>query len=615
MLSSIPGEHSCDEEIVALALGLAARLYSEQEAISRKKLRLRAAPERSVSVFSSRGAGSGKPEGSDTESLCSTGYISISPSPSELAMPNQVFSGSQHLEDVDYVALFEKLQFGNLVVVKESLLPLLQTAGVQMEPQLRSLCHNSAEIFADFTVELQEATIFAVESIQTEQTVSKLSPAHLNTIPALLVKEFAITGCLKYSSESSLQKSPKLSLLTRNSVIEEQLQKAIDSKVNVSSQCCISLDTISTNITVPLLKFGRHMIETGKFRSLWKFQKEAVESSEADVVKLKTLDVPVAEHVSIPIDEPDAGDLVVLAPHGPGPENVWEFSQNVISFLSIVESEAIPLSSPNKPARSVTPQSTASSLHSKVVDFRHSPRYPRAHIVSFSDKESKSHLTVPTLETHTDSSTVVPREKPLDQEHKRTSSTASNTSVTSEEIAINIEDTDAGVSEQRLETSPNEQVSTQDTYGGDTTDSQHLPSSDNDVLVSGSSPILGGSYLESLHSHSEPSPSSALGVAGTSNIFPLQSEEELLYSVFGLLKINSIHFSLQVETTKGSLELTSISGSVDARKVASGSASTRTFNPAHGSRSSSGNKSEESKSLIDEGIIITANSLLVISPY
>ena len=605
MLSSLPAEGLCDKEIVATALALASRLFSIQEdtLIQRKRLKSRMEPSEPI-VCSTCGPRRLKSpdRGSDTNSILTVGYVSISPSPSELALPNMVFSTGQSLEAVDYNALFSKVRFDSIVVIRESLLPFFVVAGIAVDPQLRVLCHNSAEYFADFTVELREATVFVVESAHSESTQPAFTVQYSSN-PVLLAEQFVVNGCLKYSSESSLERSPHLSLLTRSSIAAEALQQATTSKLNISSKCCVSLENVATSVTIPLLRLGRHIIETGKLHS-WrnKFRREMPEpqtivtvKAEAAVPQPPTV-WPTEEHTVINVDSPDFEGT----PGHSSAVDIWEFSQSLVVQLSHLEQESVPQlpESPQKAGpvgdsgegevllpQSASSKSTPSSKPIKITSYPHSPRYPRVSIVSpplagKSPDSKASFLAIPTAHLHSDSNGTGSHTKQSHSRHKRLPSSTSNTSVTSgEEVAIHIEDTDAPrLPDGVFLMSQDEQAATLDTYGGDiedTTDSQHIVSSDNEIVSS--SPNHSSFIDPSILGRSDLSTLDFVMASGIGeHMYPLVkslqlTDTELLFTVFGLLKVNRISFDLQVETTRASLELGGISASVDARKATTAS--------------------------------------------
>ena len=573
-VASLPEDHSYEEEIVAATLALATRLYSQLEAggPTQKKQQLpRVGREGASSRASSSSSRRRFRIQAETESVCSVGYLSISPSPSELAIPN---IGIDNLEFIDFEQLASNVNFEKFVVVRESIIPFLNVAGIRVDPQLRTVCHNSAEFSTDFTIELREATAFIAEStpIKIQPPTPKIQPlppgtprrhVSLRDLPVLYIEQFIINGCLKYSSESSFQKMPTLSILVKKSPLEEgTIKRYTKSKTNVSAQCCVSLDTISGNITVPALKFARHMIEMNKFRTSGREKKKEkaagtdVDASE-EPGEVTILVVPTVQRTLPKVEKPeetiegsvDEVDFARDDQEGEEPSsvmNVWAFSQKLLSFFTSIEEQSLPslvatTPSSKKVTRRLSHQSSVSSVHStkpKTIELSRSPRYPRPHRTSSSEKpqQSRPYLSVP-VHFHSDSSTAGPHE---------------TTSVTSGEVAINIDDTDG------FQLSPDDHASTQDTYG-DTTDSPdmdpvlHRPatSSDTEPFLHSSSPNVESFMTEiSSSKHSSEYGSSVGGAwfSDTDTLVKSQklSERELLFSVFGLLKINTVKLDIQV---------------------------------------------------------------------
>lgn len=102
------------------------------------------------------------------------GYVSMSPSPSDLALPNTVYSSRDNLHDskVDYSPILSKVKFSSLVILRKALLPFYVASGLQVDPQLRTLCHNSAEYFVDVMVEIREVTVFVCKNIDPAKVSS-----------------------------------------------------------------------------------------------------------------------------------------------------------------------------------------------------------------------------------------------------------------------------------------------------------------------------------------------------------------------------------------------------------------------------------------------------------
>ena len=577
-LASLPEDHSYEEEIVAATLALATRLYSQLETGGPVQIQQQlprgvryGAASRASSSYSRRRFRVQH----ETESMGSVGYRSISPSPSELAMPNIGMASPHNLEFVDFDQLASNVNFEKFVVVRESVIPFLNVAGIRVDPQLRTVCHNSAEFFVDFTVELREATAFIAEStaINVQPPTPKTHPPPPGTprrqssssdLPVLYIEQFVITGCLKYSSESSFQKTPTLSLLVKKTMTEEgMIERFTKSKTNVSAQCCINLETLSGSVTVPAMKFARHMVEMNKFRAFGKDKKmekpaaaDAEGSEDTDVMLLV---VPATqrtllkvrgqeESFEVPVDEPDFGRDEQEGEEPASAMNVWAFSQKLLSFFTnLEEQQSLPsliatTPSLGKVTRRMSHQTSVSSVRSnkpKTIDYSRSPRFPRSRLASSPEKlqQSSPYLAVP-MQLYSDSSAAGPHE---------------STSITSGEVAINIDSADG------FRLSPDDRASAQDTYGGDTTDSPdmdpvlHKPatSSDTEPFLHSSSPNVESFASEPSSSKRSSEYGSSVGGAWFSDTDPLVkslklSERELLFSVFGLLRINTVKLGIQV---------------------------------------------------------------------
>ena len=149
---------------------------------------------------------------------------------------------------------------------------------------------------------------------------------------------------------------------------------------------------------------------------------------------------------------------------------------------------------------------------------------------------------------------------------QRRFSIASNTSRSSkEDIAVMMEEVDTPPDYALNNTSPEEVLSTQDTYGEDTTDLLSSDVEQGDATKHRQQRVKVRVRTKDSSSGKIPS-----DVDHTHHHSPLKvfllSEGELLYSVFGLLKINRVGCDVQIETTRLSLELNAISAAVDVRK-------------------------------------------------
>lgn len=486
-----------DKELMCSLLGISARLYSQHEEVG---------VENNEEKYMCLSCGPMSPSMDVLSDKRSVGYMSISPSPSELAIPNAMLASTLDLRNVDYNPVFNKTSYSVLLALRESLLPLYKEAGMKTAPQLRAVCHNSELYLGDFSLDVREANVFVAECL-TSKSLKGASES-----PVLLVKHLTVIGSLKYTSEST----PNQTTSTLNLLPSNQTNDALISKVNISSSCSVIVDGVSTSVTIPLLKLGRHLLETGRFRTHW----------------MKQAKIYQDEHLVTP--RPDIVEPEVIVVNEPLPRSeVIEFTQTLVDMIRNIE---------HTEWGGDVGGVTTPTVH--VSEYARSPRTPKNSTIlspMFSDSFLASGKS--------------------GQKHTRRHSVTS--SVTSEDIAIAM---DEGIPQSHL--SPDV---LSDTIGYDTTDSQHVGSSDETSLKHSQSVKLSESVL------SPTSEFSSLGL-GVSLIKDHSSpvlrslslsSSELLFSVFGLLKIKHMDCTIQIETTKAKVEFKGVTGSVDTRKAAS----------------------------------------------
>ena len=627
LLLKIPKDQSCDSAILALTLSLASRLFIQMESAGERKERLENIKRRMTLI----------PTDGDSVS-----YESISPSPSQLALPNTDYCGLELVSDVDYDQLFAKVHFVSLVVIREAVLPLARVVGVRALPQLRPLRHVSSKVSADFNLQLREVTMF--------DTVTQTSMLYL--------EQLSINGCLTHSEESNMERYTNyLSLLL---VQDQQQQQQEEERVqkswrNVSTKFCVSVESIVVTLTVPLLKLVRHTAETGRFRSAWKKKRKNLAPEglmfglpPKDSLPVVTPPAFVTREEPLVVKKPSVkgtaptssgGDEAGAASSASGQEerspatpntpahiqqlDVWVFSQTIASILQEVERRA--LTNPNQDVISLASSFRSGRIvGSRITDFATSPHFPRSNIILTKTPESHPYLSIHTADSHSSdskrkesTSIPIPSVKQRDANRKQQhvlASSASNTSLTSTEqvggyvhpsasvasVAINIDNLEndpvsGGAHNYVLPTSHSRGSFQDDTYG-ETTD--NVLSSDNDPNEGSTGGLLsssGDGYLASPPTgtrtrtgtgrHSSPSSPGPLGgsgsIVGISDTFLINrslalSEKELLFSIFGLLKVGSVQFNAQVETVRAVLELREMSGSVDVRKASDSQAKTNT---------------------------------------
>ena len=446
--SDVPNEDSelFASQLVATTLAMCTRLYSQHEEAENKSH-----DPPTQDVFSETG---------------SVGYVSISPSPSELAIPNAVLAEFLDLRDIDYDPVLSRMTLPMLLALREALLPIFNQTDVKVSPQLRPVCHNKALYSGGVGVAVREVSVFV------------MPPSHSHTrhkdTPVFHVEHMDVRSSLKYTMEST-PPHPQITLLPSN-------MKPSDthtSKVNVFSSCIVSLEGISLTLTTPLLKLGRHMMETARHRS-----------------HLTRLDKVVNED-NLVTPRPDISEPTVATPtehrHMP-PSEILTFTQSLVVLVRKYGGmgEATPMvSSPGSPI---------------------------------------------------DSPQTVKHISPQDEGEKKLLSQLSMSSMSSGDVAIAMED-------------PRSPEVQSDTVGYDTPDSLHITSDNSLKLLSPKSYTSVPSKL-TLKDHTSL-------VIRSLALTPTQ----LLFSVFGLLKIKRIEAGVQIETTRASLLFEEVSAVVDARKA------------------------------------------------
>lgn len=574
------GDGDLELQLLAAMLALSARSFLKQEQSTIKKKRLKLStvePSRGLDCSScgplsprSSTPRASSPTKSEPLSEVSIGYISISPSPSELALPNRTYSSRENLlsNEIDYSPIISKLPFSTLVVLREALLPFYVVSGLEVDPQLRTLCHNSAEYFLDMTLEAREVTAFVCKSTDVKATSSQSRiPHHLRgssviTSPSLIGEQLALNGCVRYCTSPQLgrgQRSKQMTLLKPTTLSETNenhtLHENIDNKTNISCKCCVSLDNLASTVTTPLLKLTRHMTETARFRS--KVRKH---------VRMRADDMAATPKPSVGDDLYTTVPTVFVSENVNGGSPVGErglndaerFAQSIVEQFVAMEQDTLPTV---KESGNATPSSTGeASINMRVFEYSRSPRVSKSLTTAVEQDTAK--LSIPVGYPLSDSSGG-----PRRGAKQRKLSTASNSSITSEdaqnEVAITIEGTDMPIDLAQNNTSPEEVLSTQDTCGDDTTD--NIISSDGDGECTRSEGRRGNKPFIKVPASAKDVPSIGHTHLSPTRIFSL-AEGELLYSVFGLLRINRIGCDVQIETTKLSLELNAVSAAADARK-------------------------------------------------
>ena len=548
-LETIERGQPCEREIVALSLSLSSRIYLAK-------------------------LNSMQDTGNSCHGELLTSYESISPAPSELALLNTTYSVSKPMIEVNFQEVFEKVEFNGLIVLKDCLISLFSSVGLKLAPQLRSSHVDSSEMYVDLKAVLKEVAIFILECTPTNNTSlpPPASPSPPPGIPAIVFSQLSITGCLKvYQDVSTNTATP--SLLTTAGP-----SGAGQARTNVSSQFCVSLDSVTTVVNVPLLRCARHLVETGRLRSAWRRKRH----EKPQGPDLGTCVIQVEEDV-VQVGGAMGGASMLHRAEG---LNVWEFSQTIVGMLrgyrgdqgatggSAQEStDGAPPTGAAPPTDGGPPPSPDDvQLGPLVADYAASPALRKTHGLPVGSKTSSEPVPIPLgFSGLSDSSNHNNAAKGLSSTGSTTSD-SSDDGVSSVAIAMEgqplVASTDP--SDHDLGTSPSNAhlLGTSGAAG-----SQLLGNRPNigDHPVSsnqGDHPDGGD------HQNIPRTPAIAVKSSGVvSDSWPVNKslalqENELLFSVHGLLKVNNVEFAAQVESVRIVLELLGISAAVDVRKAA-----------------------------------------------
>ena len=450
----------------------------------------------------------------DVASLGTAGYISISPSPSIMAMPNRLYESKQYLEQQLNTAIFSQLDYEAMLVIRESLVPLFSAVGVALDENVLHPHLNTAKFTVDFTVQLKDVTFFVLDHVNEGNVVS---PAY-STTPTLFAEKLFLNGSVKHNSVQA-PPSPRPTASQLLSVKTESPDPLSLAKIAVVSDCCASLDTVHLRVTAPLLKLAKHVSVTGRLR------RKA--SKQARLDQLDQTETPCPPLSAPPVSEDK-------------PSGVVKFAGSVVSHLVNIQ---------GTPAPHVHVQhgTTPSSTHSNVrlVEMAESPRFAR--------KKAQSMPAVPEFKSphlHVPAGSV----PSMGVRYGKMQTSSSEQ-----------DDTDQLMMGEAPDgTSPEDVLSTMDTCGEDTTDSQHVISSDNEDL----------SYKLGTHiAASQPTGMASLVVQDSSDhtLSLLKGlavpDSQLQFTVFCLLKIHSVKCELQVESVSTVLELSEVSAAVDTRNI------------------------------------------------
>ena len=498
-----------DTKLVAVMLALASRIYSLRDKKMDPCFPLR--PNSPAIQL----------RDPDQSSEVTVGYVSISPAPSDLAIPNRVYLSRELVdEEADFAPLFAQVTYTTFALLRESLVPFFSAAEIPLEQQLYVPHLSKADVSLDFTLKLHEATVFALEhlrGLQAPVLATVTTPS-----PVLLVEQIVLNGCFKHDSKlesaSAVQLAPLLPFPSKSAPPPQ-------AKVSISSNCCIAADTICATMNTPLLKLAKHLSVTGRLR------RKASKQARLDAID--RMETPLPPALSAPPISLQAG-------------HVSKFAASIVDRFLHIEAKSRPSFSPHS---DILQQSQSSATNIRVLDYLGSPRPPKHKSNLFSEQHPVPGIPV----NQTPTGEYAYRPPKLQRQ----------------------DSSDSSPENQRIEdgTSPEEVPSTMDTYGEDTTDSQRIVSSDEAPPSSPRFPF----ERPTTHPQQYPTNQSADPSTDPRPHHHTQSETlrslvipkcNLLYSIFGLLKLSTVKCELQFESTRAVLELAGISAAVDTRNVA-----------------------------------------------
>ena len=525
---SIPDTVGADmkAEVIASSLALAIKVWNQQQhqqlqlALHRQQQHAGRNPSPEATSFNHTRDGLEN----------SIGYVSISPSPSELAMPNALFEQQEETQ-VDINAMVRQVDFDSHLLLREALLPLFSAAGIKVPSQIKVTCHNSSELNVEYNFSLNKGEVIVTDNSTSGSTLRSLSqPPKSDSM--LFLQQVCASGSLKYlvkSKSSQLQNTSYI--VTTNPPTDTSNVR--QQRSNITSKFSVRLDTVEVDITFPLMMLCRHSSLSFRY---WVTQRRLARSQASKVDKQAVAVNGMSGQGTAmegieETDQPEVG-------------TAWAMSRSLVEWFLSMERERNPppfiseLSRGSEPSR-VTASSTPQEKH-RVIDYI--SKHSHDHTLSVKDTQAQ-----------------------LSSGQSLNSLTSGDHQNLPGEVSIKIEPSSV----------PSRFYSP--LHGGadagdDTTDSPQIFSSDNDTPVQSSLATynvpsrLNGSHgkglkLETatqLHPHLEtPNLREGLSVV----------EEKLQFSVFGLVKISTIKVKSQLETLVTVFEVQGVTGAVDCRKM------------------------------------------------
>ena len=502
------------QEIIATLIGLGLRLYVQRSSLS--------------SLPCVGGASHPSMYSSDPSA---PGYFSISPSASELAMGEESF-GKIARENIDYLALVRAADTNCLLYIRECLLPLFSACNIKITPQLSKQCHNSLKLNMDYNITLEEAAILVMDGRDEESQFDSVDDS-VGVVPEFLLDHLSITGSLEHVTESRIVTRPSGYLVTVRSSSHQRKSH----RSNVTAKCCLGLDAIATHITLPLLMLSRH-------------NSHSLRHWRRGLSKPRPQDVPHPQDVPCPrqYDQPDSNkkDTIedVTLSHS------WNTAKSLVGILGAMEKHKTTPTSP--PLTSQSKQATPKGT-------RHAPNLPSSPPYPLSVKALGAISRNYGLE---EPDSIPKRRRRLSDD-----SISSNDSPNK----LVIRATPTG------HTHPGQGgVISSGSHGlegtEDTTDSPQVLSSDTEAPVQASMatytkkapPTKTTPIINPVDFIPELSP--VLDVPNMNEILAIP-DDQLEFSVCGLVRVKSLQVSSQIGSLLAMLEVRNISGAVDCRQI------------------------------------------------
>lgn len=523
------------KEIMAISLHLAVKVMKSKDS--------------SMSLIR-RGLTSGAVSQRES-SMGSDGYHSISPAPSLLAIPNVTYPPAIQLEGDECHTLSDSVDREMFILLRESLLHFYHSSNLKVAPQLKTRCHNSAVLSMNYHLSLEEATL-----IVTDGRLSTGSTHLESIIPELLLCQLQVNGSLKRTVESrvlqSVESTYLITIRSKSSSADSRKQS------NITSKCSVSIDSLTTNISIPLMMLLRHTSDSVKHRRTLYHTQPSVQLGREYHVQM-----PISSfHRAMGIEEPDTQSSLL-----------WIKIQSLVQQLSVLEAKG--LNSASAPGDSLG-HSIPTTLHTprlvvpKVSEYSNSPRYPHSRLsVGYTASHATQAINIPQIPfTDQHGKSRADGDGLACPQPSLSSLTSGERPESPTEIALDMDKGMSGIMSHDLGC-----YSIAAETVDDTTDSMQVLSSDNGAPVQSSMATYNipqkaatkQSNIEAPDAMPDQQPS----------IFDIQkvhkdlavSDDQLQFSVFGLVKISTIRIASQVESVQSVLEIKGITGSVDCRKI------------------------------------------------